>query len=57
MSYNLLKFIYKWGIEAFNLLNFLTSYLLNFFPFSLDHETCETSAKAFYYDIIHICLN
>jgi hypothetical protein len=36
MLYNLLEFVYKYGIEAFNLLNLLPSYLLNFFLFSLD---------------------
>ena len=35
MLYNLLEFVYKKGIEAFNLLNFLPSYLLNFFLFPL----------------------
>jgi hypothetical protein len=36
MLYNLLEFVYKEGIEAFKLLNFSTSYLLNFCLFSLD---------------------
>jgi hypothetical protein len=35
MLYNSLEFVYKKGFEAFNLLTFLTSYLLNFFLFPL----------------------
>jgi hypothetical protein len=36
MSDNSLEFVYKKGFEAFNLLNFLPSYLLNFFISPLD---------------------
>jgi hypothetical protein len=43
MLYNSVEFVYKKGIEAFNLLNFLSSYLLNFFLFPLDPQ------KTFYY--------
>jgi hypothetical protein len=43
--YNSLEFVYKMGIEAFNLLNFLSSQLLFF---SWPHEA---SAKTFYYFI------
>jgi hypothetical protein len=32
MLYNSLEFIYEKGIEAFNLLNFLSSQLLSFSP-------------------------
>jgi hypothetical protein len=32
LLYNSLEFVYKMGIEAFNLLNFLSSQLLSFFP-------------------------
>jgi len=32
MEGNLLEFVYKKGIEAFNLLNFLPSHLLSFYP-------------------------
>jgi hypothetical protein len=48
MSYNLLEFVYKQGIEAFNLLNFLSSQLLSlFFPnlpsfhYSITPINCE----------------
>jgi hypothetical protein len=58
MLYNLWEFAGTQGIEAFNLLKFLSSQLLSF---PLTRETCEASAKTFFkgpcqplYDIMKI---